>query len=99
MRRVTSGDGSTGRPRFRWLRLLAALCALWIGYLVAGAAASGLVYGLDLPVSGSTVRWFGIGVGVLVAAAWVRSRWPRWQQEDSAPTAGASPEVTSPPLR
>jgi hypothetical protein len=99
MRRVTTSDVPPGRPRFRWLRLLGALCALWIGYMIAGAATSGLVYGLDLQVSQSAVWWFSIGVGLLVAVAWMRSRWPTWQREDSDAAVGRFREVASPPQR
>jgi len=67
--------------------------------MVAGVATSGLVYGLDLQVSETAVRWFSIGVGALVAVAWVRSSWPRWQREDSAAAVGQSREVTAPPQR
>jgi hypothetical protein len=64
--------------------------------MVAGVATSGLVYGLDLPVSETAARWFSIGVGALVTVSYVRSTWPRWQGEDSPAAVGHSRDVTEP---
>ena len=69
-------------PRLTWLRGLAVLCVLWLGFMIGLAATGVLIFVLDVGMSEAAGRWISVGIGVLTTILYVRWRREVWLAED-----------------
>lgn len=65
-------------PRPKWLRALAGLCILGVGYLIGISVTGVVIFFLNVPLSESAAKWLSAALAVALTiwfATWRRSTW------------------------
>jgi uncharacterized membrane protein len=81
---MTTGDHKRW-PRPNWLRALAAVCVLGIGYFIGIAITGVLIFILGVPLAESAAKWLSAVLAVALTIWFVTWRRTTWLAEDARP--------------